>query len=135
MDKLKLIGSIVFISIIFSIFASASPKTICSITINSDDEIQTFQKHLANKNFVFRELVTGDRDWLKKACQQGVKCDVVVMSGHFGGSFFGRKGFLALEEMEAASCDTSCSGIFHKPVVCYLTNGSLCQNRSCSRNQ
>lgn len=104
----------------FISFTEASPKTVCSITINSDDEIQMFQKHLANQNFIFRELVTGDRDWLKRACQQGVHCDVVVMSGHFGGSFFGKKGFLALEDMEAASCDPSCNGIFHKPTEVYM---------------
>jgi hypothetical protein len=95
-------------------------KTVCSITINSKDEIQTYKRHLPEQNFKFVELVTSEQDWLKRACAQRLKCDVVVMSGHFGGSFFGTNGYLALEEMEAASCDSQCDGIFHSATEVYM---------------
>jgi hypothetical protein len=95
-------------------------KIVCSITINSDDEIKTFRSQLPSDQFIFRELVTSDKDWLKKACEQGVRCDLVIMSGHFGGSFFGTNGYLSLEDMEAASCDPKCDGIFHNATEVYM---------------
>lgn len=95
-------------------------KIVCSITLNSRDEIDSFRNFLPSEDFKFVELITSDRNWLENACREGIQCDVVVMSGHFGGSFFGVKGFLPLEEMEAASCNSQCNGIFHNATEVYM---------------
>lgn len=108
------------LSLAASAFAANRPKTVCSITINSDDEIKTYRSLLPSGDFVFRELVTSDKNWLKEACEQGVHCDMVIMSGHFAGSFFGSNGFLSLEEMEAASCNAQCDGVFHNATEVYM---------------
>lgn len=118
--------------------AFAVKKNVCSITINSNDEIELFKKSLSPKDFNFIELtlVNSDKNksqnneneessnkdnWLKESCKQGITCDMLVISGHFGGSFFGSSGFsLPLETLELASCDNSCSGILHKPKEVFL---------------
>lgn len=88
----------------FSAFAQdSSPKldpnkyTICAITINSDDEKKVFQnytsKHPAKFNPVVELTTLGDQsNWFKKACESGIKCDQLIISGHFAGSFFSEEG-------------------------------------------
>ena len=102
-------------------------KNVCSITINSVDEINQFRKHLGNKHFNYIELIPdidspgGKRSWMSKACTAGVSCDLLVVSGHFGGSFFGFSGFeLQLSELEKLSCDTKCDGILRNPKEVFL---------------
>ncbi|MBA4177972.1 MAG: hypothetical protein C0505_15660, partial [Leptothrix sp. (in: Bacteria)] len=56
--------------------ASSSPKTICTVTINSSDEREVFQRRLPAGDYRFVELVRrGQPDWLADACKQGVRCD------------------------------------------------------------
>jgi hypothetical protein len=114
--------------------AESTPKTICTITINSSDEKEIFTKHLAPKGFVIRELVPeggdsggeGDQEsWFAKACADAekskLKCDALVISGHFGGTFFGSSGkSLSLEELESQSCAKTCNGILRNPSAVYL---------------
>lgn len=100
---------------------------VCSITINSDDEINTFRKHLGDR-FRFVELTDGkspnDPDWFGKACRQDIKCDVLVISGHFSGSFFGNRSFtLPLQKLEEQSCSfetNRCAGILSHPKEVFL---------------
>lgn len=115
---------------------AAEKKNVCAMTINSSDEIDLFKKHLSPEQFNFIELTEVEdkkgsssegrssneaNAWLKASCRQGIKCDVLVISGHFGGAFFGSSGIsLALEELETASCDSACSGILHKPKEVFL---------------
>jgi hypothetical protein len=112
--------------------AFAAKKNVCSITINSSDEIELFKKSLPAKNFNFIELTLTPSEekqdnfeernnWLMNSCRQGITCDILVISGHFGGSFFGKSGLkLPLETLESASCDKSCSGILHNPKEVFL---------------
>ena len=94
--------------------------TVCTITINSDDEKQTFQSYL-KEDFNFIELVTGEKDWFKKACKKKIQCDVLVVSGHFGGSFFGSSGHrLTLTELQSRSCSSFCDGILNRPKEVFL---------------
>jgi hypothetical protein len=66
--------------------ASADKKTVCSITVNSADEKEMFRRSLPPDKFQFVELVERDRpDWLESACRQGIRCDVLVISGHYDG--------------------------------------------------
>lgn len=109
--------------------AAKTKKNVCSITINSNDEIELFKKNLSDQDFNFIELTLNkgkegsdaSSDWLKASCQQGITCDMLVISGHFGGSFFGHTGIsLALETLEVASCDNSCAGVLHSPKEVFL---------------
>jgi hypothetical protein len=111
--------------------------TVCSITINSDNEIKTFQKLLPASQFDFVELAdaanttpaNGEPAWLAQACQSGVRCDVLVLSGHFantyagsyGTTFAGSSGLsMSLEGLERRSCDQSCPGILANPLEVFL---------------
>ena len=67
--------------------ARADKRTVCTITVNSPDEKETFRRYLPDDQYQFVELVERGRpDWLASACRQGVRCDMLVISGHFDGS-------------------------------------------------
>lgn len=126
-----LIGSVIYFAqpenkIDFSSMADrniAGPqKNICSITINSDDEIRMFkQKFASDGRFKFTELINGQEKWFDQACDSQVQCDVLVISGHFGGTFMGKSGYhLSLSELETKSCSKKCKGLLEKPKEVYL---------------
>ncbi|MES2936403.1 MAG: hypothetical protein V4864_01895 [Pseudomonadota bacterium] len=107
--------------------AIAAPKTVCTITINSPDEKDTFRRFLPPGEYNFVELVERGRpDWLASACQQRVACDSLIVSGHFdGGTEFytdrlDQSEYLTVEEMERASCSDSCPGVFAQLKEVYL---------------
>ena len=107
--------------------ASAAPKTVCTITVNSPDEKQIFRQHLPPGDYRFVELVErGRKDWLASACEQKVSCDTLIISGHFdGGTEFytdrlDASEYLTVEEMERASCSDSCPGVFANLKEVYL---------------
>ena len=102
-------------------------QTVCTITVNSADEKEAFRRSLSPEKFQFVELVERGRpDWLASACQQKVRCDVLVISGHYDGrgEFYsdqpGVREFLPIDEMERASCSNSCSGLFSQLKEVYL---------------
>lgn len=102
-------------------------KNICSVTINSSEEIELFKKELRGvPDTQFIELVppssaTYQSNWFTKVCQSGVQCDVLIISGHFGGTFFGQSGYrLESDTMESLSCSNTCDGIFKRPKEVYL---------------
>ena len=106
---------------------AAAPKTVCTITVNSPDEKEAFQRHLPRDEYTFVELVArGQPDWLASACRQGVTCDALIVSGHFdGGTEFytdrlDAREFLAVAELERASCSSSCPGLFAQLKEVYL---------------
>jgi hypothetical protein len=105
----------------------AEKKTVCSITVNSPDEKETFRRSLPADKYQFVELVERGRpDWLESACRQGVRCDVLVISGHYdgGNEFFPDRleadEFLPVAEMERVSCSDSCRGLFSQLKEVYL---------------
>jgi hypothetical protein len=106
--------------------ARAAKSTVCTITVNSADEKQTFRRYLPEDKYQFVELVERGRpDWLASACRQRVRCDVLIISGHFNGEeFFSEhldsNEFLPVAEMERASCSNSCSGLFSQLKEVYL---------------
>lgn len=118
--------------IVAAILAAVSPpstagkRTVCTITVNSTDEREAFRRRLPEKDFQFVELVErGRRDWLASACKQQVKCDVLVISGHFNGNDFfsdalDRSEYLPVAEMERASCSDSCPGLFSQLKEVYM---------------
>jgi hypothetical protein len=107
--------------------ARAEPKTVCTVTINSSDEKDAFQRHLPRGDYRFVELVqAGQSDWLGAACRRGVRCDSLIISGHFddGAEFytdsFDKREFLTMHELQQASCSASCSGLFTQLKDVYL---------------
>ena len=96
-------------------------RTVCTITVNSADEKDVFRRYLPAAKYKFVELVEKGRpDWLASACQAGVSCDVLIISGHYdgGNEFFSDQlashEFLPVDELERVSCSDSCPGLFSK---------------------
>ena len=107
--------------------AHAERKTVCTITINSSNEKEAFQRSLPPDRYQFVELVQKDNPrWLSDACRQNVQCDVLVISGHHDveQGFFSDNvqvgEFLSIDAMEHASCSNACSGIFSRVKEVYL---------------
>ena len=105
----------------------AEKKTVCTITVNSPDEKEIFRRNLSQDDFQFVELVERGRpDWLESACRKNVRCDVLLISGHFdGGTEFysdrlDAREFLPVDEMERVSCSDSCPGLFSQLKEVYL---------------
>jgi hypothetical protein len=120
-----------FIYITLSIFSSfaADEMNVCFVTINSSQEKNSFKKSLSsgeNKGkFSFHELVptgTQGEDWYDLACEKNIRCDLLVISGHFAGSFFGdeNEATLTMETMEKKSCENSCDGMMSSPKEVFL---------------
>lgn len=133
----------IFIFVLISILSvpaiALKNGTVCTVTLNSSDEKTEFYKRLHSKGFEFVELVPnkilaskvedsdeeGKKKWFAEACENAskirLKCDVLVVSGHFAGSFFGSSNkTLSLNEMEAQSCNHTCDGILKSPKAVYL---------------
>lgn len=107
--------------------AGAPPQTVCTVTINSPDERDTFQRHLPPEQYRFVELVQrGQPDWLASARRRGVRCDVLIISGHFddGTEFytdrFENREFLTVPEMQHESCSAPDDGLFAHLKEVYL---------------
>lgn len=109
-----------------------SKLTVCSITVNSDNEIRAFKKVLEPQGVQFVELaprlesVKGypivHKDWLLQACKQGIRCDSLVVSGHFAGQFIGDNipFELQLNDLTSYSCMQECGGLLKAPKEVYL---------------
>jgi len=102
-------------------------QTVCTVTVNSDDEKETIRRRLPKGEYDFVELVEKGRpDWLRSSCQKHVQCDVLVISGHFnaGDTFYSdkidRNEYLDVDELERASCGASCSSVFEHLKEVYL---------------
>lgn len=107
--------------------AIAGKRTVCTVTVNSPDEKEIFRQRLPEGEYQFVELVErGRSDWLASACRQGVRCDLLVISGHFdsGTEFYSDRldvrESLPVAEMERASCSDSCPGLFSQLKEVYL---------------
>jgi hypothetical protein len=107
--------------------AVADRKTVCTITVNSDDEKEAIRKRLPRGEYDFVELVEKGRErWLEASCRRKVRCDVLVVSGHFnaGDTFYSdrieKNEYLRVDELERASCSDSCPGLFARLKEVYL---------------
>lgn len=119
---------------------------VCTVAFHSPYEIEAFKPHLFPKNFDFVDLtpapasvapggesipgtfpaaagpsVRGKPGWLMDWCRPDLRCDIVVFSGEFAGGFFGNYGIgLNVPEIEEASCQARCQGLFHDPREVFL---------------
>ncbi len=105
----------------------AETKTVCTVTINSSDEKDVFQRSLPRDKYRFVELVeAGNPNWLASACNRGVRCDALIISGHFDGGTefytdrFDDREFLTVHELERQSCSNSCTGVLAQLKEVYL---------------
>jgi hypothetical protein len=119
------IGLLAFLTLACA--AHADRRTVCTITVNSDDEREVLRRTLPPADYDFVELVEHGRpDWLRSACERRVRCDVLLISGHFdGGTEFytdrpDQREYLPVEEMERAACSESCPGVFSQLKEVYL---------------
>lgn len=110
-----------------SVDVSAARKTVCTITINSADEKETLERNLPPSDYQFVELVKrGNANWLASACHSETRCDILLISGHFdGGTDFysdrvDARESLSIEELEHASCSSTCPGLFSQLKEVYL---------------
>lgn len=105
-------------------------KTVCSITVNSEEERASFQKVLSHDSHDFVELlparetdrfVKRDTNWLNRSCEQNVRCDVLVFSGHFADSFIGDAGFeVSMADLQKFRQKDSCANFFDSIKEVYL---------------
>lgn len=120
--------------LLFSWVAEATPRldpnkaTVCAMTLNSDEERHLFEaevkKHPNDYNPIVELTDFGGRDWYEKACKSGIKCDQLLISGHFSSGFTGThngtKRSLPLNNMEMQGCTNTCEGIMDHPYEVFL---------------
>jgi hypothetical protein len=107
-------------------------ETVCTITVNSSNEKQAFSRYLPASRFDFVELVERGRpDWLETARRKHIRCDILVISGHYdGGDYAGGNEFfsehvdsreyLPVDEMERVACTDRDDGLFAHLKAVYL---------------
>lgn len=116
--------------------AMQSPRRLqaCVISLNEPNELEVFRTHLDRKHFDvvdIRAAASAGRppdsgagaggSWLLNACTPQTSCDLIVYSAEFAGGFFGKQGAsLSLQEMEEASCQARCAGLFRQPQEVFL---------------
>ena len=122
-----LLAALALASAVLACDAPAAPTTVCTITVNSPDEKESLKRGLPEGDYRFVELVErGRADWLASACRSGVRCDVLLVSGHFdGGTEFytdrlEQRESLPVSEMRRAACSESCPGVFAQLREVYL---------------
>ncbi len=107
----------------------------CVVSLNEPAELEVFRSKLDPRRFEFVDLVAAAKargpdatagraagtPWLVNACRPETSCDIVIYSAEFAGRFFGKAGpSLSLQELEEASCQERCAGLFHKPLEVFL---------------
>src|SRR5262249_34038471 len=120
--------------------AHARRLKVCAFSFNGPEELEVFKSRLPADEFELLDLSprprrgpsaapppeAGSSDseappWLPPMCGNDLQCDLVVFSAEFAGRFFGRSGqSLSLQEMEEASCQARCTGLFHSPREVFL---------------
>ncbi len=128
------------LSLVFAVEVRAQQLRVCTFSFGGPEEVAAFESRLPATDFEFLDLsppsglgatrvdvgaapgtIQDDRGWLQEVCPSNIQCDVAVFSAEFAGKFFGRYGrSLSLQEMEEASCQARCDGLFHAPREVFL---------------
>ena len=64
------------------------------------------------------DAIACNPDWLAASCRKGVRCEVLLVSGHFAGTEFYasrpdlKSETLPVDVLECAACSDSCPGLF-----------------------
>ncbi|MFO1397724.1 MAG: hypothetical protein U1F48_11735 [Burkholderiales bacterium] len=105
---------------------AAEPRTVCTITINSDNEREAFRRHSKGDYRIVELVERNNPDWLAAACRRGIRCDSLIISGHFdGGTEFysdrlDAREYLPVDDLVRESCSASCPGLFSQLKDVYL---------------
>jgi len=119
--------------------AADDRRTVCAFRFASPYELEVFESRLPASQFRIVDLspppllgeaspdpsglrpTSADPGWIGRSCRADLKCDLVVITAEFAGRFFGSCGrSLSLQEMEEASCQARCDGLFHDPREVFL---------------
>ena len=103
----------------------AAAQTICTITLNSDDEGAALRAAFPHARHVeltdFSAPGHAGSDWLEASCRAGVSCDVLLVSGHFANTFFGETRLdLPLRTLERQTCHRTCESVLKRPPLVFL---------------
>ena len=139
------VSILLMIFVLSSVNASSlnsEPITVCGITINSDNEFKAMTRalgpiassvELVQYNKPDGRVEFEPEQWLDETCNSAVSCDVVVISGHFGGIFSHESlpVLLPLTTLERGACSNKCAGIFQNVVTtqvprCDCSYGTFC---------
>ena len=135
---------ILFLILFFHLEARAesAPERfqVCSMTLNSSDELDVFRGHLDPDRFSFIELVPPHHQvesydegrWLSQVCPlPQLKCDILIVSGHFAGMFFGTDNdyVLPMSELEQLACRKSCPRVLGNLKEVYLFGCNTMANK------
>ena len=135
---------------------------VCSITVNSSEEIETFKEYLPEEHFEFMETVPIDAEangklplrdddwlsgeWFDRVCEQVSEavykrldgpCDITVVSGLFGGRFAGDESrySLSLRHLQQMACSRKCAWLLSAPQEVFLFSCNvLAEKEADSRN-
>jgi hypothetical protein len=117
--------------------SAANPRLkVCFLSLNDPHEVEAFRSSLDPTRFEFVDILAaaeaartlekggikdGAAPWLVGACRPDIACDLAVYSAEFAGRFFGKNGpSLSLQEMDEASCQARCRGLFRRPLEVFL---------------
>lgn len=124
--KIPILASLSCLLALFSLAFAATPGAgqattgqtinVCTFTIGDREALSHFKEEFRN-NAIDRQHVrvielgppaAYDPGWFNKTCEShpALRCDIVAISGHFGGDFFGdgRANFLPIEQLDQLAC-------------------------------
>lgn len=108
-------------------------ETVCFASFNSVNEEQVFRRSLSSDKYNFVNLLPNspNDNWLNEVCEQQTKCDHFLVSGHFGGIFFGEhnSNILSLKSMLELSNKKSCESFFGQVKSVYLMGCNTLANK------
>lgn len=117
-----------FISLFLSWNAFA--EELCTLTFNSSDEKIIFSKHL-NTSPVELNPLSNVHDWKQILCSPRLECQNLVVSGHFGGIFFGEENnSLSLQELHKLKSDNDCHHFFNNIENVFLMGCNTLANKA-----
>lgn len=142
--------------LVFAARGRAEPFRVCALSFNTPDELHVFESALPPDDFEIVDLsphllpaapdggvtpvaasgpaAKRNESSLVDVCRPDLRCDVVVFAGEFAGRFFGAYGrSVTLEEMEEASCQPRCAGLFAPQEVFLLACNTLATKDEDSR--
>jgi hypothetical protein len=136
----------ILLALTWTAAGQAQPVRVCAFGFNSPEELVALRSSLPPTEFDFvdfsadllvaqnarsarltaavaagQTVEDAPAPWLLHLCRPDLQCDISIYSGEFAGRFFGRYGSsLSIQEMEEASCQGRCQGLFHRSQEVFL---------------
>jgi hypothetical protein len=138
-DRLACLVGVLLAGAFAGVAHATDAPTVCAFRFQGPEEIAVFASRLEANGFRVLDLSQrplraepqpgaspapaplAAAGWFDDVCRPDLHCDVVVFTAEFGGRFFGKAGrTLTLQQMEEASCQARCDGLFHGPREVFL---------------